>query len=183
MIRVWTVYMELWHHNANKKLNICFHGKSNTLTTLTFVSLLDTTCRLGQNHFTSVCLCVRTSLKVQKPISQCRHFHTCFCHRVAVWKWSGEPISATYSTFILFMDRLTKSSARRFSSSVASRSLIVAFWRLAWAKARSEDRILEISSWTWVWASAWILVLVRAFSSSSLKSQYFLWLMHSIRIA
>lgn len=107
-IRVWMVCSELWHHNTDIKCNIlrsswiCFqitaHGNNNTLAALTFVSLLDATCRLWQNRFTSFLLCDRTTLKVQKSISQRLQFHTCFCHCAAVWKWSCGSISANYSS-------------------------------------------------------------------------------------
>lgn len=179
------VCSELWHHNTDIKWNIlqssriCFQitarGNNNTLAALTFVSLLDATCRLWQNRFTSFLWCDSTTLKVQKSISQRLQFHTRFCHCAAVWKWSCGSISANYRSrhFHTVNGKLTKSSARRFSSSVASRSRIMACCRLSWATARSADRILEISSWTWDCVSAWTLDLVRAFSSSSLRSQYF----------
>lgn len=100
LISVWRVNTELWHKTTFCRgvISRLLLMETITLTALTFVSLLDTTCRLWQNGFTSVLLCDTTTLKVQKSISQCLQFNTSFWHCVAIWKWSCESMRVSYSS-------------------------------------------------------------------------------------
>lgn len=109
MIRVWTVRGCMWIRNCDTVTQIwswAFCRAAGFVSTLLLMEgvthlqpwHLSVSCWLRQNHFTSVCLCDRTSLKVQKSISQCLQFHTRFWNRGVVWKWSGESMSANCSS-------------------------------------------------------------------------------------
>lgn len=167
------------------------------LTAMTFVTVPDVTCRLQQiGSLLCVCVIEQECVNIKWDPSSCKncsHLWACKVTQLkcsmSVWycgaglsswmlkcmklfgeiKWDGKVHSSCLiSTPIV--DRLTKSWARSRSSSVAILSLITACWRLSWATARSTDRILDTSSWTWDWASDWAWAAARAFSASSLWS-------------